>query len=227
MSGPKIKIYHYAKLEDWWAITDGYVYDTAPGLIPARSIAFEDPEARNTKAVFGLLKPEPTEWVHNPHFAHIWRRLTRDIGDMLLEIKVDPQKDTVLVGDRGHIEGVLYQDPTGIPQKYLHDNQLEGEHRYMQSLVPLSDYVNHAHELQFSLPEVILPNHVPLEQITVSHQQPLLEGKLRRYPEHSMIVREKLRFINNFDELQPWYTNYQERERELQTGRGTGSKERC
>ncbi len=226
MSEPKIKIYHYAKLEDWRSINDGSTYGTEPGLAPTRSIGFEDANAAKTKAVFGLLKPEPTEWVYNPHFDRIWPRLTRDIGDMLLEIKTDPQDDTIFVGDRGHIEGFLYLDKSGIPQKYLHDNQEEGERQFMQSLVPLRDYVNNAYELQFSLPEVIIPHHVPLEQISVSHQQPLLEGKLKKYPERSLIVGEKLRFITNFDELQPWYSRYQERTRELQIGR-TASKEHC
>lgn len=140
-----------------------------------------DIEAYNCSAVFALLDPMPNTWVHNPHFIQIWGHLKRHVGRLLLEIDIDPKKDPVFVVDRGHVEGHLYKEKEGIPEKYLHGSLAEAEEAYMKSRITLRDYLNHSERLAYSLPEVIITEQVPLEKIKISKEQPFIDEDLKIY----------------------------------------------
>lgn len=199
-----MKVFHYSHIENWQDIQRGsWRNQNKPGLRASRRVGQEDREASNTMVIFALLEPLPDNWVRNQHFKGIWNYLRHNIGTLLLELDVDPEKDQVFLVDRGHVEGALYEDKEGLPQKYLHTSKRAGERAYMESKVPLKDYLERANELDYTLPEVIITGNLPLEKIRISEQQPLIEGDLRRY---SGEIRQMLiRDIQRIPELSRWY----------------------
>jgi hypothetical protein len=202
-----MKVYHYAKLDDWFDIKNGsYTNDHELGLSAKRRIGSQDLEAWKTGAVFALLEPLPDNWVKNKDFKGIWKYFLHDMGRLLLEIEVDPEKDEVFVVDRGHVEGALYKDKKNIPEQYLHASRQDGEHAYMESKISLQEYLKKANELNWSMPEVIFLKDVPLEKIRISEQQPLLEEELKKgsSPWEERMIRQ----IENIPELSPWYERY-------------------
>ncbi len=206
---PTIKVYHYAQLSDWTPIATGDEEVEPTGLVPQRNIGAADRDAWKTPAIFGFVNPTPTEWVKNPHFNDIWKRQHRELGILLLEINVNPYTDTALVADRGYIEGYLYKDKTGIPTQYVEEHREPAERKYMASRVPLLDYTTNPEKFQFSLPEVLIPQHVPLEKISVSRIQPRLEGILQLYPEGGRLHQQVLGFAQSIPGLKPWYEGHQ------------------
>ncbi|OGY85666.1 MAG: hypothetical protein A2233_05630 [Candidatus Kerfeldbacteria bacterium RIFOXYA2_FULL_38_24] len=219
-----MKVYHYSHLSNWQNIQRGsWKSDNKPGLGAYRRIGQDDMEACNTKAVFALLEPLPDNWINNEHFKGVWDYFRYDIGTLLLEIEIDPEKDQIFMADRGHVEGVLYyEDKEGIPEKYLHPSRREGERSYMESKIPLKDYLEKAKDLRYSMPEVIITEDVPLEKIRISEQQPLIEDELRKCGEkfRQMLIRD----IQSVPELSQWYKQ-REHDKELQEGkRGFGEK---
>lgn len=78
------------------------------------------------------------------------------------------------------MEGFLYKEKDGIPKKYLHESRKKSERAYMASKIPMLDYLE-SKGGEYSLPEVIITEHIPLERVTISKQQPLLEADLIMY----------------------------------------------
>lgn len=135
-----MKVFHYTKLEHYQDIVRGsYKSKNKPGLGSSHRMGHKYMEAWETSAVFALLEPSPANWMQNPYFKDIFNYL--DLGPLLLEIETDPKKDNAFVVDRGHVEGFLYEDKTGIPKKYLHPSLSTAERAYMQSKIPLRDYL--------------------------------------------------------------------------------------
>lgn len=201
-----MKVYHYARTEDWNRIKKGsYKSDNLPGLGANKRVGKHDDEAFDTCAVFALLEPLPREWVSNEHFKLTWETLKSDLyGRVLLEIEVDDTMP-VFVIDRGTIEGVLYEDKTGIPGEYLFENRKDAERAYIGNKVPLQEYVKNPEKYKFSLPEVIITAHVPFENIRISEQQPLLEEYLHHYKKSPILLEEIHNNIRYIPELKAWY----------------------
>jgi hypothetical protein len=181
-----MKIYHYTNFSNVGKILGKF--NCAPqefGIKPNRYIGQVFGSARERLATFGFLEALPDSWVNNKDFPLTWKTLVHDFkisdsGELLLEISIDSD-DLVYVADRAHIEGVLYPDQAKIPEKYQHVNLEDGEESYMQSLVPLKDYLEKQKEGQsYSLPEVVIFNRIPPERIEVSSIQPLIEEDLLR-----------------------------------------------
>jgi hypothetical protein len=207
-----MKVFHYASIEHWQGIVNGsWKSGGEPGLGASYRMGHQDEEAYGTSAVFALLEPLPASWIQNPYFMDIWRWLVGDIGDgVLLEIETDPNRDNVFVVDRAHVEGVLYEDKTRIPERYSHPSILAAERAYMQSKVSLNDYLAGSQELQYSLPEVIFPQNVPFDRLKISDRQPLIEEGLSRYGGD---IHEKLIYqINRIPDLRVWYAKYEARQ---------------
>ncbi len=214
-----MKVYHYSHFDYWRDIKRGsWKSKDKPGLGAHRRMGREDMEAWKTGAVFALLEPLPDNWVKNKDFREIWDYLRNDMGTLLLELDVDPEKDKVFVVDRGHIEGFLYDDKKGIPERYLHSTRKEGERAYMESKVSLKDYLSRAEEFGYSMPEIIISEDVPLERITISEQQPLLEEELKEYG--GEYRRRRIRDIREIPELARWYKQYEGKLREMEEGGG-------
>lgn len=208
-----MKMYHYARLGDWNKIKTRPTGSGELGLVAKRKIGREYEEALNTRAGFALFEPVPKDWEESEFFEDIFSRLKRDVGELLLEIDVDPEDEDVFVIDRGYLEGYLYDDKTKIPDRYREDNRKRAEKAYLESKVPLKRYLEEKDTLHFSLPEIIFHKTIPPERIRISDFQPglmeMLEGT--RGVTREAFVRE----IIEIPELSQWYEKY-ERDKEAE-----------
>lgn len=136
-----MRVFHYTHIDKWEDIETGsWENKNTPGLATGNRIGQTYIEAYNSSAVFALLEAIPNTWTDNPHFRHSWSSLKRHVGKLLLEIDIDSEKDPVFVIDRAHVEGYIYRDIPGIPEKYLHPSLEEAEKAYLKSKIPLHDY---------------------------------------------------------------------------------------
>jgi len=221
-----MKIYHYTRIDKWDDIKRGsWKSREKPGLGASRRLGRTDLEAWETAGVFGLLEPIPPKWTQSEHFKNIWGHLKGNIGELLLEIEVDADKDSdVFVLDRGHVEGFLYEDKKGIPDKYIHDKRGEAERAYMESKIPIKDYLSKQNELDYSLPEIIITKDTPFEKLNISEFQPLVEEELtNRKGEYR---EELVNKIKSIPELKQWFDLYQERSKELRQEREKNFREK-
>jgi len=202
-------VYHYTRLTDWRGIAEGSSKSNdLPGLAPNMFLANWDPECRKVRASFAFLNPLPPEWISNHEFPYIWATLKSNIGKLLLELTVD--EDRTFVVDWGHREGVLSPDKSTVPSRYCHDSEFAAEAAYVKSMIPLKDYLSGNVDSPYSLPEVVIPETIPLSRIAISQQQPLLEEMLGKVPEGSF-RRYRLREIMDIPQLKGWYSGYLER----------------
>lgn len=212
-----MKVFHYADHLKWRDIKKGsWRSNYKPGLGAILRLGSDDGEAWDTTAVFALLEPKPECWTSNPYFKNIWNYLRKNIGKLLLEIDIDSVKDSnVFVVDRGHPEGFLYGDKSGIPAKYLHKSRQDAERQYVLGKIPLHEYLEQRQELDFALPEVIITDDVPLEKISIAADQPLLEESL-------VIDPENIFELERIPELKTWCERYREQHPELDELRVSG-----
>lgn len=213
-----VKVYHYTDFSKVGQIL-GKFQDTGEslGLEPRAYIGQTFGPAREKPASFAFLEPVPGTWINNKYFPLTWKTLVHDFGildngKLLLEISINPQIDEVYVGDRSHLEGVLYPDKTDIPEKYLHKSLEEGEQKFMESLIPLGEYLERQKrgEDAYLLPEVVIFNSIPIERIRVSETQPLIEEDLTKL--HSEGKKHLVELIVRgyvSRELTPWRRNYE------------------
>ncbi len=127
----EITVYHYTSLLRAGAIL-GQQEEKTSGLRPKRRIGLKPYSQNNLPAIFGLPEPTPSNWTNNPQFPVTWALLTHRFqhdGPLLLEVGIDPEKDKAFVADRAHIEGLLYEDKTTIPDKFLHLTKTSMEER--------------------------------------------------------------------------------------------------
>lgn len=208
-----MKVYHYARLGDWKEIKRGsYRSEDKPGLAARHRMGQAHMPAWELGAAFALLEPTPKDWVNNPNFKQTWDYLKRDVGELLLEIEIDPNLDEAYVVDRGYVEGRLYGDEVEIPNKYKIDQKKEAEQAYVESKVTMKEYLERKDELNFSLPEVVFHKVVPIEKISISHYQPVLEESLNKYT--GVFRDELIDQIRGIPELAEWYERY-ESDREI------------
>lgn len=103
-------VFHYTHFDNWEGVKNGsWESKNIPGLGANRRVGRADQEACNTTAVFALQEPLPDTWTHNADFIDIWDFFKRQVGRILLEIDINPDRDPVYILDRGHIEGFLYE----------------------------------------------------------------------------------------------------------------------
>ena len=202
-------LYHYSHLKDQIGIQEGsWKSSGKPGLGATLRLGTTYPPARDFSAVFCHLSPLPKSWISNSEFPGIWQHFRSDMGTVLLEIYVDENKDSeIFVVDRGHVEGFLFINKERVPQRYLHQTREEAEKAYFDSRIPLRDYLAKSGEIGFSLPEVVIEHDVPLEQIRISSEQPLLEKNIRE----GRSVKELQHVAQDIPALQEWYKTYQNR----------------
>lgn len=203
-----MKIFHYANIDDWEEMKHRYeTMGESVCLRASRRVGKEFAEAWNTGAVFGLLSPTPENWTGNEAFTLTWDALTHDLGGrLLLEIDVDPEKDRdVFVVDRGYMEGFLHKDVenANIPKKYDFQNRHDAEKAYIESKVSLKEFIEEEPSHAFSLPEVMITDDIPMNRLSVSSEQPLLERELKcKDCEYKRNFVKRLREI---PELDAWY----------------------
>jgi hypothetical protein len=212
-----MNVYHYARARDWKEIKKGsYRSGGLPGLGARHRVGTEDVDAWNTGAVFCFLDPIPPEWVHNEHFKLTWDAIKHDIGGrMLLEINLPDDDSNSFVIDRGLAESPLYKDKSTIPEQYIFTNRREAESAYLRSKIPLKEYLEKREQFNFSLPEVIITEHVSLDKIKISDKQPLLDEDLEKYKNAPAIMRSIMSDINSIPELLEWYRKRNEASKEI------------
>src|SRR3989339_733676 len=157
-------VYHYTKLKKWKDIQAGsWQSKNKPGLGALRKLGTDYNKASEKSGVFALTEPIPDSWINNTQFPNVWNRLKNNIGKLLLEISIDPKK--AMVYDWAEKE------------KNDEDNSTEfAEKQYINSGMSLEDYL--VNKNLFVLPEVVIEEDVPIENIKISDEQPLLEEKL-------------------------------------------------
>jgi hypothetical protein len=217
----EIKVFHYTDFSKLGSVLGDFVEPgRQPGLELGTAIGRVSYPAASTRAVYCLLEPTPDNWVSNPNFPVTWRNLVRNIGIMdygkwLLEVGVNFQRDRVLVGDRGHFEGVLCseEDETAVntPTQYRHPGLKVAEQAFMTSLIPLADYLDKSDKgaVSYSLPEVLIMDPVPVERIKISEQQPLIEEDLAKPFGQEELIYRILRVSEVKSELASWKEKYE------------------
>lgn len=203
-----MKVYHYINIEDWKKM--GLEKEEGKDVqLKGSRLGRKNREAWEKICVFALLEPMPENWINNKDFHLTWKTLERDLGGrMLLEIEIGPdlEEDSFVV-DRGHVEGVLYNEvpDTKFPDKYRHGGRDVAEAAYLRSSVPLKQYIENEGAYDYSLPEVIITRRIPLDKVKISEQQPLLE-KILEESDYEWASRFIARF-REVPELNEWYIN--------------------
>jgi hypothetical protein len=74
-----MKVYHYTGVDDWERIKMGAPQvNREPSLKVGRSLGKKD--GQEVRAVFGLLEPQPDNWINNEEFNLTWDSLRVSLG---------------------------------------------------------------------------------------------------------------------------------------------------
>jgi hypothetical protein len=94
-------------------------------------------------------------------------------------------------------------------KKYLHKTINEGERVYMESRIPLKEYLSKKEIFNFSLPEIIFHESIPVDKIHISNEQPFLEEELKISKGDD---RERfMHRIEKVPELSDWLDDFKKR----------------
>lgn len=219
-----MKLYHYSKIDNWDEIKEGsWVSEDRPGLGANLRMGIEDEGAKETLGLWAFLSPVPEEWKTNEKFPNVWDNLKANMGKMLLEIDIDENDTTAFVADWAHMEGYVrpVKENEESSNQYTHKTRLDAEGAYYKTKISLKDFLDNHDALHYTLPEVILTDHVPLEKIKISETQPLLQEYMDLRP-LSMLKEWKsgmAKKINEIPELKKWWEDYLS-QREYREGGG-------
>jgi hypothetical protein len=197
-------VYHYVEFDSWKNIKA--TESLNPRSLQSIHREVSDPRSL-TRATFALLQPEPKEWIQNELFPTLWDYFIGTRGDLLLEVDADEGK--ILVGDAGYIEGYLFRNhhqELNMPKKYAITDPNIAFRKYWDSLIPLSDYTDQG--LQYCVPEAQIQFPVGLDNITVSHEQPLLERELGLGRLKDQTIPPIPSIYACQTELNPWINNF-------------------
>lgn len=199
-----MKVFHYSSLYSYKSIRKG----KPNWLIPQRSLVSQR-LCENQAAIFGLLSPNPPEWVKNKVFRRVWSILKWELksstGGLLLEVDIKWEEDSVFVVDRGHMEWFLHigaPEEKHIPEKYRHKDERTAAQAYVRSAIPLNSFIKEKPD--FSLPEVIIHRQVPSDRIRIAWDQPLI----REILEYENPREGWNNWIHEIPELTDWYKKW-------------------
>lgn len=208
-------LYHYATPGLWKHISEGIGEQAYKGLVPKSS---PTNHVDSANGIFALTDPMPKSWMLNKLYPDAWTHLISleaGIGRLLLDVEVRPSDD-IMVYDFGYkLSALKYRRRYNIYDAWVME---EAEGRYLANGLSLSAYlVRKAKGIDFSLPEVIIANPVPLERLSISKDQPLLdeviEGRVRyRYRINEQLDdrQELLRQMQAVPELEQWTSRCRE-----------------
>lgn len=194
-----MKIFHYSSLDYWPEIASGW-------LRPSHRLWREFGPAFNLGAVFWLLEARPNQWIKNKHFPESWWALYRSTGRLLLEIEIDPGE--VYIIERWHVEGFLYGNLINPPEIFRHNTLRDSEKAYFDSIIPLKHYLDHQWKYDYSLPEILMLNRVPMERVTISGTQQKLEEAIEWYRMWNIFRKSIIRRISEIPWLEYLYDKY-------------------
>ncbi len=198
-------LYHYTRPNLWKHISQGTGEQGFKGLVP-KSMPTES--GNSPYSVFTLTDPLPASWRLNKDYPDAWSdliSLDSGIGQMLLEVEVAPT-DRIRVYDYAYI---LF---TNTYCAYDSKAREDGDFAYLSHGLSLDSYLERLRGGQdFSLPEVLIQNPVPLERLRVSATQPLIDQVIDgnapfryRTSEQQEDRRVLLQEIQAVSELAPW-----------------------
>ena len=159
-----MKLYHYTHPRKCVEILRG----KSPELNPVSFVGrLNDKELYGS---FALLNPQPNDWVNNIYFPDFWNRLKLHMGQILLEVDVNPPSEKVIVVDRGHMVKFNSDLPGGnvisnVPQQFNHATLEQTMKAYIQSGIPILDYLKKSEGSLYILPEVIITIPISLKKI--------------------------------------------------------------
>lgn len=162
--------YHYSSLDRFYGVWDGSSYGRT-GLLPLRRVLtlgsarrFGLPDKAEEGAIFGLLEPQPENWMRQEYYEGegfletiIEDILLRGPEMLLLRCEVSPEDDIHVA------EHAFHMHP-----KYKGRGKIKSpvtkqvKRAYWDSMVPLADY-----DGGYTLPEVICFSPIPLERIKI------------------------------------------------------------
>ena len=216
-----MKLYHYTHPRKCVEILKG----EPPGLNPISVVS--SVEGRELYGIFALLEPQPDNWVNNPYFPDFWNRLKSHIGQILLEVDVNPSSDGVIVVDRGHMVKFNSSLPGGsvtsnVPHQFNHDTLEQAMEAYVLSGIPILDYLEKSGDSPYVLPEAVITRPISSKRIHVSRTQPLLEEELQTgglqigdEPPEDRPIEDRIKnagfYVRSIPELQGWFKGYKEK----------------
>ena len=149
------------------------------------------------------------------------------MGQILLEVEINPETDGVIMVDRGHMVKFNSSLPGGritsnVPQQYDHNTLEQAMEAYVRSRIPLLDYLEKSRGSPYLLPEAVITKPISSKRILVSQTQPLLEEELQTgglqigdEPPEDKPIEDRIRnagfYVNDIPELQGWFVKYKER----------------
>ncbi len=217
----KLQLYHYTHPRKCVEILRG----ESPGLSPISVI--NSLKGNELYGSFALLESLPDNWVNNTYFPDFWDRLKSHMGQILLEVDVNPKSDGVNVVDRGHMVKFNSSLPRGnitsnVPQQFDHNTLEQAMEAYVQSGIPILGYLEKSGDFLYVLPEAVITKPISSKRILVSQTQPLLEEELRtggiqigdKLPEDRLMedrIRNAGFYVKRIPELQGWFAKYKER----------------
>lgn len=216
-----MKLYHYTHPRKCVEILRG----ESSGLNPISVVS--SLEGNELYGSFALLEPQPDNWVNNKYFPDFWDRLKSHMGQILLEIGINPSEDGVIIVDRGHMVKFNSSLPGGsvtsnVPQQFDHDTLEKAMEAYVQSGIPILNYLEKSGDSPYVLPEAVITRPISSKRIYVSQTQPLLEDELQtgglqigdELPEDRPIedrIRNAGFYLKSIPELQGWFEGYRKK----------------
>ncbi len=201
VSDDKLTVYHYTEIENWNQMKQGTWRDEeVPGLEPRLSLSRNTGEEHNISCSFALLEPEPEEWTKNEEYKDIWSCLMNNTGPLLVEVDITNHTDSAFVVDWAKKE--QYRVKPG--EKLGRQKLIDAERAYVDTKIPLLEYLENKDELQYKLPEVIITKTVPIQDVRLAEEQPKLVERLNWYRKGSGPYKSIKRRVAEIKELWPW-----------------------
>ena len=216
-----MKLYHYTHPSKCIEILRG----ESPGLNPVSVIS--SLKGNELYGSFTLLESLPENWVNNAYFPDFWNKLKLHMGQILLEVDVNPKSDGAIIIDRGHMVKFNSSLPEGsftlnVPQQFNHNTLEQAVEAYVQSGIPLLNYLERSKDFLHVLPEAIITKPVSSKRIIISRTQPLLEEELQDgglqigdEPPKDILIEDRIKiaraYVKKIPELQDWFLEYKER----------------
>jgi len=145
------------------------------GLWPSRRLIAQGPDSAlvpyeaTAPAVFGLPEEKPQSWIQYQDCANVFDHLMSCCGGrsdekgrrdlVLLRVDLKPE-DNPFVVDYLHIRHLARDFTSESDSKRKQNIQEEGNKRYWESRVPLTDYKGN-----FTLPEIVIWTPIPQERV--------------------------------------------------------------
>ena len=203
-----MKVFHYAKIEEWNRIRKGsFKSNDIPGLGNCRRLNPYPYEGSHIGCSFSLFSPSPKEWVNNRLFPHVWNDLKNITGQLLVEVSTTGLRDNSFVVDWGHIQGWVTENKRSLPRKYRHDDERKARKAYYESMIGVDEFLRNKSKLDYSLPEVVITEVIPFKNLEIPRKQPRLDEYLLKH--YGYLREEIMMHASWIPELTDWVKEHE------------------